>query len=86
MRSVSSPASPARYALEQIFHGLMGRVPTVVGVGLPAVLCGLIVRIDGRAAIEAGLRLRCTPRTVGRSPEPTAASETASFPRALRER
>lgn len=51
-------ASLPRYILEQMLFALVGWVPTVVGIGLRAVLYRLILRMDGVAAIEAGVRLR----------------------------
>jgi len=50
--------SLGRYVLEQALQALVGWVPTVVGIGLRAVLFRLILRMDGLAAIEAGVRLR----------------------------
>ena len=50
--------SLGRYALEQALQALVGWVPTVVGIGLRAVLYRLMLRMDGTAAIEAGVRLR----------------------------
>ena len=51
-------ASPARYLLEQLLFALVGWVPTVVGIALRALLYRLILRMDGVAAIEDGVRLR----------------------------
>jgi acetyltransferase-like isoleucine patch superfamily enzyme len=51
-------SSPSRYLLEQIVTGLAGWVPTVAGIGLRAALYRLILRMDGAAAIENGVRLR----------------------------
>jgi len=47
-----------RYLLEQLLFALVGGVPTVVGVGLRALLYRLILHMDGVAAIEDGVRLR----------------------------
>jgi len=47
-----------RYGLEQAVTGLLGWVPSVVGIGLRAVAYRLIMRIDGVAAIENGVRIR----------------------------
>ncbi len=47
-----------RYLLEQIMFALVGWIPTIVGVGIRAVLYRLILRMDGLAAIENGVRLR----------------------------
>jgi len=50
-------ASPGRYLLEQLLFILVGWVPTVVGIGLRALLYRLILHMDGVAAIEDGVRL-----------------------------
>jgi acetyltransferase-like isoleucine patch superfamily enzyme len=47
-----------RYVLEQSLYALVGWIPAVVGIGLRAVLYRLILRMDGIAAIENGVRLR----------------------------
>ncbi len=51
-------SSPARYAWEALVTTLCGRVPAVVGIGLRALAYRLILRMDGLAAIESGVRLR----------------------------
>ncbi len=51
-------ASPARYVLEQACCALVGWIPTIVGIGLRGVLYRLILRMEGVAAIENGVRLR----------------------------
>ncbi len=51
-------ASPGRYLLEQAVSLLAGWVPSVLGLGARAVLYRLILRMDGWAAIERGVRLR----------------------------
>jgi acetyltransferase-like isoleucine patch superfamily enzyme len=51
-------AGLGRYLLEQTLFALVGWVPTVVGLGLRAVLYRLILQMDGWAAIESGVRLR----------------------------
>jgi acetyltransferase-like isoleucine patch superfamily enzyme len=50
--------SLGRYVLEQALQALVGWVPTVVGIGLRALAYRLMLRIDGWAAIENGVRLR----------------------------
>lgn len=50
-------ASLGRYILEQLLTALLGWVPTIVGIGLRAVIYRLILRMDGLAAIENGVRL-----------------------------
>lgn len=51
-------ASPGRYILEQLVQAVAGWLPTVVGIGLRAVLYRLLLRMDGWAAIERNVRLR----------------------------
>lgn len=51
-------ASLPRYALEQLLFLLVGRVPTIVGIGLRGLLYRLILTMRGQAAIEANVRLR----------------------------
>lgn len=51
-------SSPLRYAWEALVTTLCGRVPTVVGIGLRAVAYRAILRMEGLAAIETGVRLR----------------------------
>jgi acetyltransferase-like isoleucine patch superfamily enzyme len=50
--------SLGRYVLEQSLFALVGWVPTIVGIGLRAVLYRLVMKMDGLAAIEDGVRLR----------------------------
>jgi acetyltransferase-like isoleucine patch superfamily enzyme len=54
--------SPARYVREQVLQGAVGWVPSLVGIGLRALLYRAIMRIDGWAAIERGVRLRFANR------------------------
>jgi acetyltransferase-like isoleucine patch superfamily enzyme len=49
---------PSRYILEQLVYALAGWAPSVVGIGLRAMLYRLILHMDGIAAIENGVRLR----------------------------
>jgi len=51
-------ASLPRYLLEQTLFALVGWVPTIIGIGLRALLYRLILKMDGLVAIEAGVRLR----------------------------
>lgn len=51
-------AGPGRYLLEQSIMFLFGWIPTIVGIGLRTVFYRLILRMDGAAAIENGVRLR----------------------------
>jgi len=46
------------YLLEQGVQALFGWFPTVVGIGLRALFYRVILRMDGMAAIESGVRLR----------------------------
>jgi acetyltransferase-like isoleucine patch superfamily enzyme len=50
--------SPGRYILEQFLQALAGWAPTLVGIGLRAVLYRLMLSMDGLAAVESGVRLR----------------------------
>ena len=47
-----------RYFLEQTVLFLFGWIPTIVGIGLRGLFYHLILRMDGLAAIESGVRLR----------------------------
>ena len=47
-----------RYLIEATFTSLLGWIPTIVGLALRGVFYRLILRMDGWAAIEAGVRLR----------------------------
>ncbi len=51
-------ANPGRYVLEQTVMALAGWVPTLAGIGLRGLLYRAILRMDGWAAIERGVRLR----------------------------
>jgi acetyltransferase-like isoleucine patch superfamily enzyme len=51
-------SSLGRYVLEQALYFLAGWVPTLLGIALRGLLYRLILRMDGWAAIEAGVRLR----------------------------
>ena len=51
-------SSPGRYLLEQGITLLAGWIPTVVGIGVRGLLYRLILKMDGWAAIENGVRLR----------------------------
>ena len=55
-------SSPWRYLLEQSLFALIAWVPTVVGIGLRALFYRLILRMDGVAVIENGVRLRYADR------------------------
>ena len=47
-----------RYVLEQLICSLFGWIPTVVGIAIRAAAYRLILKMDGVAAIESGVRLR----------------------------
>lgn len=47
-----------RYAVEQLVYAASGWVPSIVGIGLRALLYRTILRMDGLAAIENGVRIR----------------------------
>ena len=51
-------AGLGRYILEQALYAAIGWVPTVIGLGLRAVLYRLILKMEGWAAIENNVRLR----------------------------
>jgi len=51
-------SNPGRYLLEQCLFGLIGWVPTIIGIGLRGLLYRMILKMDGWAAIENGVRLR----------------------------
>lgn len=52
-------SSLPRYALEQVLYAAAGWIPTVAGIAIRGVLYRLILHMDGLAAIENGVRLRC---------------------------
>ncbi|NLG71705.1 MAG: acyltransferase [Chloroflexi bacterium] len=47
-----------RYILEQALYLLLGWIPTLVGIGIRGLFYRLILKMDGWAAIENGVRLR----------------------------
>jgi acetyltransferase-like isoleucine patch superfamily enzyme len=51
-------AGYGRYFLEQLLFLLFGWIPTIVGLGLRGLFYRLILKMDGLAAIESGVRLR----------------------------
>lgn len=52
--------SITRYFYEQFFLVLFGWIPTIVGIAIRSVMYRLILKMDGSAAIENGVRLRFT--------------------------
>ena len=51
-------SSLPRYFLEQTLYLMFGWVPTIIGIGLRGLFYRLILRMEGAAAIEKGVRLR----------------------------
>jgi len=51
-------SSPARYVREQLLQALVGWIPSILGIGLRAVVYRVILHLDGVAAIEDGVRIR----------------------------
>jgi acetyltransferase-like isoleucine patch superfamily enzyme len=51
-------SSSARYVCEQLLQALVGGVPSILGIGLRAIVYPAILRFDGMAAIEDGVRIR----------------------------
>ena len=51
-------SSPARYLLEQAVLGTFGWIPTPIGIAVRAFMYRLILRMNGIAAVERGVRLR----------------------------
>jgi acetyltransferase-like isoleucine patch superfamily enzyme len=51
-----------RYALEQALYAAIGWIPTVFGLAMRAVLYRLILRMEGWAGIERGVRIRFANR------------------------
>ncbi len=47
-----------QYILEQTLFLILGWIPTIVGIGLRGFLYRLILKMDGMAAIDSGVRLR----------------------------
>ena len=50
-------ASVPAYILEQLILSIFGWVPTVIGIGLRALVYRLIMKLDGMPAIEASVRI-----------------------------
>jgi acetyltransferase-like isoleucine patch superfamily enzyme len=53
---------PLRYVLEQLLQLLFGWIPTPLGMALRALFYRLMLRMEGLAAIEPGVRLRFASR------------------------
>jgi len=51
-------SSPFRYVVEQLAFLLIGWIPTVLGIGIRALAYRFLLRMDGIAAIENGVRIR----------------------------
>lgn len=50
---------PGEYLWQGLWTTLLGNIPGVVGIGLRGIGYRAILKMDGIAAIEAGVRLRC---------------------------
>lgn len=53
-------SSVARYFFEQFFLVLFGWIPTIAGIAIRGIVYRLILKMNGSAAIENGVRLRFT--------------------------
>ncbi len=51
-------SSLGRYLWEQLVLTLLGWIPTIVGIGLRAIVYRLILHMEGMSAIEKGVRIR----------------------------
>ena len=51
-------SSIGRYILEQTLYTLFGWIPTIIGIGLRGIIYRLVMKMEGWAAIENGVRLR----------------------------
>lgn len=51
-------SNPARYILEIPHQLMLGWIPSIIGIGIRAFLYRLMLRMDGWAAIDQGVRLR----------------------------
>lgn len=51
-------SNPARYILETSLQFLFGWIPSIIGIGVRAVFYHLIMKMDGWAAVDQGVRLR----------------------------
>ena len=51
-------ASLPRYVLEQVVTGICGGIPSIAGIAVRALAYRLILKMEGLAAIESGVRLR----------------------------
>ena len=47
-----------RYVLEQLIQWLLGGIPTIIGIGLRAIIYRLMLKMDGVVAIEPHVRIR----------------------------
>ena len=74
-----------RYALEQTLQALFGWIPTIAGIALRALAFRLMLHMDGRAAIESGVRLRFANHIrLGTAPTWTRVSISTPAPPASR--
>ncbi len=51
-------SSVGRYVWEQVVQAIVGWIPGIIGIGVRAIVYRAIMRIDGVAAIEDGVRIR----------------------------
>ena len=51
-------ASLPRYVLEQVVTGICGGIPSIAGIAVRVLAYRLILKMDGLAVIESGVRLR----------------------------
>lgn len=51
-------SSPGQYILEQLIFFFFSWIPTIIGIGLRGIFYRLILKMNGVAAIENGVRLR----------------------------
>lgn len=51
-------SSFGRYVWEQLVFGLFGWMPTVLGIGMRALVYRLVMKLEGIVAIERGVRIR----------------------------
>lgn len=51
-------SSFSRYLLEQVIFFMVGWIPTIVGIGIRGLVYRLIIKMEGWAAIENGVRIR----------------------------
>ncbi|HQY94936.1 acyltransferase [Caldilinea sp.] len=61
-------SSIKKYIIEQLIFAVFGWIPTVIGIGLRSVVYRLVLRMQGIAAVENGVRIRFADNiTLGRN-------------------